>query len=264
MLAHAVFELLPLWAWIAIVLVLVAAIAAITSLGLWAPILAVLRAGAATFRALPTNVKLVIIVALALAIVALAGRVWLNYHDDKVAAYAVKVRDAYWKEREDQANENERRELADLHRKLEHANDNATANGQKAAKALADNAALRAAQRAAGDKERNENVTQNAVAACGDLHRGVIVQFNREAARANGEAVDESAADAAARRETADATSGVALDTYSAAAGETQRALGQARDQLIGWNHFYDDVLTPWYAELRAALSTCVPQGGSP
>lgn len=126
------------------------------------------------------------------------------------------------------------------------------------AKALQDEAVKRDAVFAQLKAQRSTNVTPAAVAACGDLHRGVIVQFNLGAAHANGAADGAPAANAPA--ESPDAASGVTLDRYSAAAEDTQNALGTCRAEVSGWQKHWSTV-TAWYDSLRQLLNSCFPQG---
>lgn len=260
MLVHAVLNLLPWWAWA----VLLVGLVMVTYLGLWAPVLVILRAAAATFRALPTDAKIAIIVVLALAGAAIAAVLWLNVHDQELtAAVTAKVteeRDTYWKAREKAANAAYSDAIAALNRKLEIAYSNAQAAATKAAAVAAAREAKHQADMDALRAQRRNDVTEKANAAC-DLHRGVILHFNAGAACANGSeaACDQGTTGASAGD--VDASAGVSLDTYVGGVEDTQRALGTARGQVIAWQAYYATVLQPWITTTIDALSSCVPKG---
>jgi hypothetical protein len=234
-------------------------------LGLLKPLIetvvALAKAAAQAWEALPPRAKLAIcfiagMAALVVLHFALMKEAVSREHD------AVTVeRNTYWKAREDEANRNYAAALVTLHRKLEIADSNAAAAKAKHEAELVAKDAKHRAEMDAQDKERSENVTKEAVAACGNLHRGVIVQFNTGAARANGTHVDEDQPAAAARRALADEPSGIALDTYAAAVDATQDAVGDLRNQVIGWQKYHAEVVTPWIASTLDALSTCIPKG---
>jgi hypothetical protein len=98
-------------------------------------------------------------------------------------------------------------------------------------------------------------VTPEAVRRC-DLTRGVILQFQSGAARANGEADPSPAAEPGAAA--VDAPSEVPLDRYTAAVTETQSALGACRVTVVGWQKHWD-LVTRWYEGLREKVNECIP-----
>lgn len=264
MLVHAVLQLLPWYAWAGIAVLLVLGIAGITYLGLWAPVLAILRGAAAAFRALPTNVKVAIIAVLAIAGAAIGAVLWLNVHDQELtAAVTAKVtaeRDSYWSAREKAANDAYTAAITALNRKLEIAYSNAQAAAKKAAAEAAAREAKHQADMDALRAQRRNDVTEKANAAC-DLHRGVILHFNAGAAVANGSPAGEDPGAARSDALDVDASAGVSLDTYVAGVEDTQRALGTARGQVIAWQAYYATVLQPWITTTIDALSSCVPKG---
>lgn len=205
---------------------------------------------------IPLWVYAVIAAVLLIIAAVITGVVWLDHHDE----HTRETEAASWKAREAQRQADAERAITDVNRKLEHADQNARAAKEKGDAALAERERQYTARIAALKKEQSDNVTPAAIAAC-DLHRGVIVQFNDGADSANGNDVAVDPAAAAARHEAADEPSGISLDTYVSAIGETQAALGSARGQVIGWQEWYRDVLTPWVNDKLAALSTCVTKG---
>jgi hypothetical protein len=115
------------------------------------------------------------------------------------------------------------------------------------------------AQFAALAARRPSYVTQKAIADC-SLTRGVVLQFNAGAARANGAHDASPAAEPGA--DVVDAPAGIALDRYTRAIEETQSALGTCRGQVIGWQQHWADVGL-WYASLARILDTCFPPKGT-
>lgn len=105
-------------------------------------------------------------------------------------------------------------------------------------------------------------VTEKAIAGC-TLTRGVVMQFNAGAERANGRVAAPDAPGAAQPAPDAvDEPAGIALDRYTGAVEKTQLALGSCRAQVRGWQQHWLDV-TAWYAELARTLDTCFPKGAS-
>jgi hypothetical protein len=183
----------------------------------------------------------------------LAFMIWLGVHDHALTKKVTLERDTYWQGREKEAND---KYAADLNRKRGEISD-------LVLKGLADRDALEKKlhdQAMAADvkfnelKNRRSNyVTQTANSRC-DLTRGVILQFNSGAARANGapEPVDSRATDPGA--DLVDRSAGVSLDTLSAGIESTQKALGKCRNQVIGWQQFWSTVVVPWHDSLARTL----------
>lgn len=107
---------------------------------------------------------------------------------------------------------------------------------------------------------RPSYVTSKAIADC-TLTRGVVLQFNTGAARANGAPRPASAPEPAPGL--VDEPAGIALDRYTGAVEDTQLALGTCRVQVTGWQQHWVGV-TAWYDKLRATLNQCFPQEISP
>jgi hypothetical protein len=258
----AAWGLLPWWAWIAAPL----AIIAITALGLW-PV---------AFGFVRTIVKLIpwgrwetwAVIGVVLA--AIGFKFWIGYHDAELArvaaadqAKAVAARDKHCQDREDESNARYRAALAILEAELA----TAKAAAEAAAKDLADALARAKAERARTGKEledaRSRNVTAQANAMC-TLTRGVVVQFNAGARRANGKSPFGDGDPAAGTgSQLVDEPAGVSLDTYERAIEGTQDALATCRAQVIGWQKHYTTVLKPWISSTVNALNSCVPRGSS-
>lgn len=109
-------------------------------------------------------------------------------------------------------------------------------------------------------KRRPSYVTEKAVAGC-TLTRGVVLQFNSGAARANGAPDPAPAAEPAPGL--VDEPAGIALDRYTGAVEDTQSALGTCRGQVQGWQRHWVDV-TAWYSSLARILDACFPKGATP
>lgn len=106
---------------------------------------------------------------------------------------------------------------------------------------------------------RRNYVTEKAVRDC-PVTRGMVMQFNSGAARANGTVDPAPAPDPAPG--VADAPAGIALDRYTGRIEDTQAALGSCRGQVLGWQRHWSDV-TAWYAGLARILESCFPKGAS-
>jgi hypothetical protein len=250
----AVFHLAPWWMWLAGV----AAIALVTALGLWPVVLLFGRNVVWPFlRAVPWPVW-------AILAAAVAGAVWLDYHDQLLTKRVTDERDTFWKARERAALEEFEAKILALNKRLDVANTNAAAAAAKAAADIARTKRERDQANAELEKQRSRNVTAEANRMC-TLTRGVIVQFNADARSANGQR-EPFARDPAAGAgpELVDAPAGVSLDIYSGAVAETQRALGACRDQVTGWQQYHRDVLTPWIASTLEALSSFPTTKGTP
>lgn len=200
---------------------------------------------------------------------------WLRTHDhnihvadDKVKDAAVaaekKGRDDFWQAREDAANARYRVAVKKLEDDLATARVEAQlAQNDLDATLEAQQAELHSAF-AELTKERAKHVTAEANRRC-DLTRGVIVQFNAGAQRANGRASAAAAepdrGTAASGAEVDDARSGISLDTYTDAVQRTQEALGVCRTQVAGWQQRERDVIQPWITKAVRGLQSCIPKG---
>lgn len=185
---------------------------------------------------------------------------WLGWHDHALSAKVRAEVNAQWEERERAAQAKfdadmtrKRGEVADwvlagVARRDEHADELRRAKQDHDAKF------------AELEARRPTYVTQKAVADCA-LTRGVVMQFNAGAARANG-AVDPSAASQPAPG-AVDAPAGITLDRYTGSVEATQSALGTCRLQVTGWQQHWADV-GAWYARLATILDTCFPTKGTP
>lgn len=249
MIFSAIFGLVPWYAW----LLAVAATVAVSVLGLWPVVLAVLRK-------IPRPVWIALAAVAAVAVLAYNADRLIKAHDQRVADTASAARDELWKAREKAAGEAYDKQLEQLQTKLD-----ATAKKLDEVERLAAEDLER--QRRTFDErfralaaQRSTNVSQAAVDAC-HLTRGVIVQFNAGARAANSDGEDPPAAAAGAGREAVDAPAGVPLDRYATAVEDTQRALGIARRQVTGWQRYHHDVILPWIASATEALASCSPKG---
>jgi hypothetical protein len=189
-----------------------------------------------------------------------SGWLWLGWHDHAIRTEVRAEVDSEWAEKQraaqaafDAKMQAKRGEVADLVLAGVVRRD---AHAAELRQAQADHDERFAALAA----RRSVNVTQKAIADC-SLTRGVVLQFNAGAARANGASDAAAAPDAGAA--SVDASAGVALDRYARAVEDTQSALGTCRLQVTGWQKHWADV-TAWYASLAHVLDTCFPTKGSP
>jgi hypothetical protein len=157
------------------------------------------------------------------------------------------------KAREQAANDKAAADLKAVQGKLDATTLTANANDKTLRAEIARLQGQRTQDRVASDRERAANVTAKAVAMC-SLTRGVIVQFNADASRANGQPQAADHATPGAGQVSADTPSGVSLDTYSRAVGAVQSALGVCRDQVNGWQDYYNKLLKPWLASTVEAI----------
>lgn len=253
------FHLIPWW----VPVLAIVAIAVLAYFGLLGPMVMALRKFGAWFRALPPNVRLAIAGTVAILVLIFIAWRWLDYHDEQLTTTVTKEVTAHWQAREDESNARYERNLTELQRKLERANSNADAAAAKHQQELIEKEAAHQARFRDLQQRRATNVTQEAIAAC-DLRRGVIVQYNAGAACANGDTAGCAATAPTTGAESANAASGVALDTFTDSINATQAALGVARGQVVGWQTYHANVLQPWIASTIEALSTCIPRGASP
>lgn len=196
----------------------------------------------------------------AIAAAIAAAWLWLGWHDHSLRAEERTEVNAQWEERQreaqakfDAAMDVKRGEVSDLvlaglARRDAHAGE------------LRQSQADHDAKFAALAARRPTYVTQKAVADC-SLTRGVVLQFNAGAARANGAVDPPSASQPGA--DAVDAPARIALDRYTRAVEDTQSALGTCRLQVTGWQQHWVDVGL-WYASLARILDTCFPSKGTP
>lgn len=249
LLISAAWAIFPWYVWGAILL----GIVAMTALGLWPVVWLVLKN-------IPLPVYLIVGAGFAAAF-------WLSYHDKALEAaaaahekIAVTERDTYWQTRETAANARYATAMDEQDRKLAAAAASAQAAATQAATAAAKARADRAADARKLAELRSLNVTAQADADC-SLTRGVVLQFNAAASRANGSPAGDGNDAAGSGGLSVDAPAGVALHTFSVAVEDTQRALGTCRDQVIGWQRYYSTVLKPWAASTLSAFASCIPKG---
>jgi hypothetical protein len=188
-----------------------------------------------------------------------SGWLWLGWHDHAIRTEVRAEVDSEWAEKQraaqaafDAKMQAKRGEVADLVLAGVARRD---AHAAELRQAQADHDEKFAALAA----RRSVNVTQKAIADC-SLTRGVVLQFNAGAARANGAHDASPAAEPGA--DVVDAPAGIALDRYTRAIEETQSALGTCRGQVIGWQQHWADVGL-WYASLARILDTCFPPKGT-
>lgn len=188
----------------------------------------------------------------AAAAVALAW-LWLGAHDRQLTEAVTAKRDAYWQGREKAAND---RYAADMARKRAEVADLVLA-GIAARDRL--EAVIRA-QAQSFDAEisriktrRPAYVTPLADSRC-TVPRGFVLQFNAGAASANGARAPDAPGAADPRPDLVEAPAGIALSAVADAVTDTQRALGECRQQVTGWQRFYSEVLVPWHESLRNTL----------
>jgi hypothetical protein len=237
MIFSVIWGMAPWYVWVLGILILVA----ITALNLWVPAIAILR----KIPPVVWGVGIVIVVAYFA----------LEWHDARVRAEAIKP----LQDEITAANKAYADNLVALHRKLEIADGNAQAAELKHTQELAAAEKKHQAAFATLEAKRNANVTAEAARLC-TLTRGVVLQFNAGAARANGSDAPDDQAPAGSGSQAVDAPAGVPLNTYAAAVDATHDALGACRDQVVGWQTYHANVVQPWIASTLEALSTCIPK----
>lgn len=240
-----IFNFLPWYAWLGLILVVVL----LVYTGLLPVVITFLRT-------VPWQVWAILATGLALWF-------WLRTHDAALTKKVTDERNAYWQAREDKANADYKLALGALQLKLDTSLSTARAAAERHAAELAAKETKRRAAVTALALERKKNVTAKANADC-QLTRGVILQFNKGAASANGSDVAEAAGPAGAGSESVDAPAGITLDQLVAGVNATQAALGTCRDQVVGWQTYHANVVKPWITSTLDALSTCIPKGSTP
>lgn len=246
--------------------------AGLVALAIFAPALFgnVLSSAWKIVTTLPWQAWVAIGVVVALGAGYVGVKTWLQHHDEALAqaaktheAAAVeaakKERNDFWQAREDASNAAYVEALAKLKQQLAAAKADAARRSQELNQDLANARVTIAAAADELARERAKHVTAVANARC-DLTRGVIVHFNAGAAVANGERAapdDPAHADAGGIE---DESSGVSLDTYTAAVERTQVILGQARKLIDGWKALRasDERAV---ADANKALANCIPKG---